>query len=343
MASPQPTDAHIRIAHSIEEEIMMRDFTKRQRSILDLILRLSWGCGKKTAIIPRQKDFEIVGIGETKIKDELIWLMNARVIAWDKDIDEFGFNKDYDQWRVSIVPGFNKERFAELIHLNLDTSQNGKLSSQNGKPQNEELTETVRTNLPKREDEQGSNVDEKPVYEVSKESIKDITTTITTDGLPKTGSSNEQSGRLPGAPESDTVSDRLPGASDADLAFDEINKYYSIKTGRLANSKDYVSMTEVLDHPLAVPLDYKSRVEVIKAAIDRISANKPANSIKSFSYFKDGIIEEFKKIEISQSPGKNADGIIPAKLFTKDRPVNSANFNQRKYSDDEIERFYKDT
>jgi hypothetical protein len=307
MASPQPTDAHIRIAHSIEEEIMMRDFTKRQRSILDLILRLSWGCAKKTAIIPRQKDFEIVGIGETKIKEELIWLVNARVIAWDKDIDEFGFNKDYDQWRVSIVPGFNRERFAELIHLNLDTSQNGKISSQNGKLNNEELTETERINLPKRKDKHGSNIDEKPACEGSKESIKDITTTITTNGLAETVSCEEQSGRLPGAPESDKESDRLLGASDSDLAFDEINKYYSIITGRLAYSKDYVIITQVLDHPIAVSLDYKSRVEVIKLAMDRIAANKPANSIKSFSYFKDGIIDDFKKIEITQKQKINAE------------------------------------
>jgi hypothetical protein len=310
MASPQPTDAHIRIAHSIEEEIMMRDFTKRQRSILDLVLRLSWGCGKKTAIIPRQKDFEIVGIGETKIKDELIWLVNARVIAWDKDIDEFGFNKDYDQWRVSIVPGFNKERFTELIHLNLGTSQNSKLSSQNGKSQNEELTETVRTNLPKREDRQGLSTDEKPVCEVSKESIKEtITTTIasTETTLPETGSYNEQSGRRPGAPESDTESDRLPGASDEPHAIEEIGNYYLLKTNKFANSKDFITITEVLDHPLAVPLDYKSRVEVIKAAIDRISANKPVNSIKSFSYFKDGILDDFKKIEISQKQKTNTE------------------------------------
>lgn len=46
MVNPQPTDAHIRIAHSLFEEIAMRDFSKRQRIMIDLVLRLSWGCGK---------------------------------------------------------------------------------------------------------------------------------------------------------------------------------------------------------------------------------------------------------------------------------------------------------
>ncbi len=155
MANPQPTDSHLRIAHSIQEEIMMRDFTKRQRSIVDFILRLSWGCNKKTAIIPKQRDFEIVGIGEGKIKRELQWLVNAKVIIWNRNTNEFSFNKNYDQWLVSIVPGYDKEKLTNLLHLNLTTYQNGKQltetvsaeTCQNGKV----LTETVISNLPKRE------------------------------------------------------------------------------------------------------------------------------------------------------------------------------------------------
>lgn len=125
MASPQPTDAHIRIAHSITEAIMMRDFSKRQRSILDLILRLSWGCGKKTAIIPRQKDFQVVGIAESKVRSELEWLVDAEVIEWNKDMNIFSFKKDFDKWAVSLVPRYNRKRFDELLHINL-TSQNVK-------------------------------------------------------------------------------------------------------------------------------------------------------------------------------------------------------------------------
>jgi len=80
MANPQPTDAHLRMAHSINEAIMLRDFTKRQRKIPDLILRLSWGCGKKAAYIPHQKEFCVTGIYEPDVKKELIWLEQSKII-----------------------------------------------------------------------------------------------------------------------------------------------------------------------------------------------------------------------------------------------------------------------
>ena len=85
MANPQPSDAHLRIAHSITEAIMLRDFSKRQRKILDLILRLSWGCGKKTATIPHQKDFECVGVHEGHIKKELEWLIDSKIITREEN------------------------------------------------------------------------------------------------------------------------------------------------------------------------------------------------------------------------------------------------------------------
>jgi len=124
---------------------MCRVFTKRQRSILDLILRLSWGCNKKAAIIPRQKDFELVGIDETKVKTELKWLINAKVIKWDKNKNEFSFIKDYDQWRVSIVPKYERERLSTLIHINIESCQNSNL------PKQQEIDEKARGNLTKKQ------------------------------------------------------------------------------------------------------------------------------------------------------------------------------------------------
>lgn len=117
MANPQPTDAHIRIAHSINEQIMVSDFSKRQRKILDLILRLSWGCGKKYAIIPHQNDFEIVGVYKTDIKAELDYLVQSKVIFINGD--NYQFNKDYDQWRVSLSRKYTPQRVSELLTLNL--------------------------------------------------------------------------------------------------------------------------------------------------------------------------------------------------------------------------------
>lgn len=136
MANRQPTDAHLRVAHHINEQVMASDFTKRQRKILDLILRLSWGCGKKEAYIPRQKDFEVVGVGEGHIKAELRWLQLAKVITISDN--EYSFNKDYDQWRVSRAKGYDPEKLTELVRINLSSKPK---TYQSGK-----------TNLPKQED-----------------------------------------------------------------------------------------------------------------------------------------------------------------------------------------------
>lgn len=168
MANPQPTDAHIRIAHSIAEAIMTRDFTKRQRSILDLILRLSWGCGKKTAIIPKLMDFQTVGIAKSKIRCELEWLVNAKVIVWNRETNTYSFQKDFEQWAVSLVPGYDRKRLDELLHINL-SSQNGNIIDE---------TETkfpkCRNKVPEMPELfESANTDTERVSGQSKESIKE--------------------------------------------------------------------------------------------------------------------------------------------------------------------------
>ena len=70
--------------------------TARQRKILDLILRLSWGCAKKDAYIPHQRDFNVVGVHEVDVKDELTWLEVSKVIARQEAF--YWFNKNYDEW-----------------------------------------------------------------------------------------------------------------------------------------------------------------------------------------------------------------------------------------------------
>jgi hypothetical protein len=100
---------------------MTSEFTKRQVSVLLFILRLSWGCGKKYAVIPHKRDFEIAGVGESKIKAELELLERDKVIAIDGD--RYSFNKDYDQWRVSRARGYTAEKLAGMVKINLEYYQ----------------------------------------------------------------------------------------------------------------------------------------------------------------------------------------------------------------------------
>jgi len=137
MANPQPTDAHLRIAHSINEQLMVSLFSEQQRRILDFILRLSWGCGNSVAYIPHQRDFEIVGVREGHIKAHLDWLVEAKVII--RQNCYYQFNKDFDQWRVSRATGYTKQKLTEIVSINLKYD----------KPK---LTETVNKNLQNMED-----------------------------------------------------------------------------------------------------------------------------------------------------------------------------------------------
>ena len=149
MANPQPSDAHLRIAHSILEQLMCSNFTEQQRRVLDLILRLSWGCGKKCAEIPHQKDFEIVGVRESHVKRHIDWLIEARVI--NRDTNRYSFNKDFDQWRVSRALGYTPDRLTELVSLNLNHLRNMEVETsvkrKNGLTENVSLLDTNPASL----------------------------------------------------------------------------------------------------------------------------------------------------------------------------------------------------
>jgi len=121
MANPQPTDAHLRVAHEISEQLMVSHFTAQQRRILDLILRLSWGCGKKYAVIPHQRDFELIGILEGHVKRELDLLIRDGIIT--RDGDKYSFCKDYDKWRVSRSRAYTPEKLTDLVSLNLNNGR----------------------------------------------------------------------------------------------------------------------------------------------------------------------------------------------------------------------------
>lgn len=154
MANPQAEKGHMRIANDIWVAIIKRKFTLRQRNILDFILRMSWGCRKKSAVIPMLKDFELCGVRKEHIKIELEHLVNMSVLMWDSNRNEYSFNKDFDQWKVTPVKGWKEERFNELISMNLGYK----------------VTETV-TDLPNQQPPQNSNPVTKSVTQLPKKKL----------------------------------------------------------------------------------------------------------------------------------------------------------------------------
>ena len=104
----------------IRAEILKRNFSKRQLTILAFIGTFSYMYGKESAIIPKLKDFEIAGISITKIADELKKLEGMNVITWyrGKDTNEFSIN-DPREWQADYHSIYNDIRSRELFLLNL--------------------------------------------------------------------------------------------------------------------------------------------------------------------------------------------------------------------------------
>lgn len=188
MANPQAEKGHMRIANEIWNEMIRRKLTLRQKNILDLILRLSWGCGQKAAVIPQMKDFELCGVRREHVTLELNQLVEMKVIVWDKNRNEFSFNKDYDQWQVTPVSGWSIERFNDLLSMNLTQSTVTKTVTRLPKKQFSYRKKGV-TGLPKVQSEQGENPcgsrDEDTSKTSSlKQSFKELTTTDDMADLP---------------------------------------------------------------------------------------------------------------------------------------------------------------
>jgi len=176
MASPQLGNGFVSIANELWDEIISRDFSKRQKEILLLILRLSYGCRKKYAHIPKLKYFSLCGVGPTHISKELKLLQTYKVITWERENMNFALNKDYDVWQVASVKEWNPVDFNELLHLNLIEKNLPKrevtkmVSYQKG---NKKLTKKVSIKLPKREVRHVPNPWHSKVKRLSKDSIKD--------------------------------------------------------------------------------------------------------------------------------------------------------------------------
>lgn len=115
MANPQPNE-FTRISNELLEAILLSNYTKRQLNIILLVIRLSYGCGKKYALL-RKSDFEIAGIDKSDIKRELDLLVQSGVLIIEEG--RISLNKDYDRWRISLVRAGSREEFKKILQRNL--------------------------------------------------------------------------------------------------------------------------------------------------------------------------------------------------------------------------------
>jgi len=115
MANPQP-DEFTRISNELFEAIILADFKKRQLNIILLVIRLSYGCGRKYAVL-RQADFQVIGIDKSDIKKELLLLVESGVLTVNGE--RIALNKDYERWRIPRARPAGPERFKQILKRNL--------------------------------------------------------------------------------------------------------------------------------------------------------------------------------------------------------------------------------
>ncbi|WP_198023117.1 replication protein [Paenibacillus zanthoxyli] len=266
---------YVGIANQIWDEVIRRDFTKRQKDVLMFLWRLSYGCNQTVAVVPRQKDFALCGVGENKAGDELKHLAACKVIF--RNGNEYRFNEDFEFWQISPVKGWDDERFKELIHLNIEVSKKCK-SVDEPKPaprlrlKKGKLPKTVTfsrkktsqkgnfpsgDNFPKREDEFSAELPEKG---------RNIE-----ENFPKR--EDGESSNPSGARDTAALNTSFKDSKDIYIAqFDEFWNLYPKKVGKKKAQEKFIK--------LAPDLDFE---KVMTGTRNYISYCKRVNR-----YFKDG-------------------------------------------------------
>ncbi|WP_027365088.1 replication protein [Desulfotruncus alcoholivorax] len=117
MANPQP-DEFTRISNELFEAIILSNFKKRQLNIILLVIRLSYGCGHKYAIL-RQADFQLIGIDKSDIKKELNLLVESGVLSISLTGERITLNKDYERWSIPRAQPGGQDKFKQLLARNL--------------------------------------------------------------------------------------------------------------------------------------------------------------------------------------------------------------------------------
>lgn len=122
-ASPQLEKGYLRIANELFDEILKRDFTKRQLSIILFIIRFSYGCQRKQTLKLKFSDFQQCGIYSQNIKKELRNLKQNRIIFHDEETNIFSVNKNYEQWFMKYCPEYEEIKFNKIIKTQLEGLQ----------------------------------------------------------------------------------------------------------------------------------------------------------------------------------------------------------------------------
>jgi phage replication O-like protein O len=296
MASPQCENGYTRTANELSEAIMQSDFSKRQLNILNLIIRMSYGCGKKSALV-KYNDFELVGVYKADIKKELDYLSSVRVISIEYitnlSMIEAALNKNYDQWRVSLVKGFCAEKWEQLLHRNLQNNVSKTLTevSEIQTPVSEiptdsksevskiltEQSRTVSKTLTGTPEKMNDDAESQPPKEID---LKEI------------AAADDDDNQTPLSPQSQSQNNLSP--------LDELENLVPELFGRfMAKPREIESMKRLLN---ITDNDTEFIIATVKEAYREYKPQYSGDKIKSFVYFEDRVKQEWSNRQARDKP-----------------------------------------
>jgi len=128
MANPQIENGHTKIANEIMEALSKINLSPYEMRVLLVIMRKTYGWGKKSDKIPLSQIVEITGIAKPNVSRAMKSLV-SRSIVISSDNKRIGVNKNHDQWlSVAITPKKDKKLSAETPKV--ISSDNKKLSAE---------------------------------------------------------------------------------------------------------------------------------------------------------------------------------------------------------------------
>ncbi len=112
MANPQPENGYSRIANEILEALAMTHLSPNEVRVLWVIIRQTYGWGKKSNKLPVSQISEMTGLHKENVSRSLKNL-KSRLIVIATDNKRIGLNKNYDQWLS--IPITNKAKYDQIL------------------------------------------------------------------------------------------------------------------------------------------------------------------------------------------------------------------------------------
>lgn len=114
----------IHIPHSIYNSLPITDLTIRERRVIDLIIRLTYGCHVQSVKL-KYADFSIVNIKPSHIKKVILSLLDRQIILRNEKTKEYRINNSYFTSKATDEMHNNLKKLRTLVGIQISI-QKGK-------------------------------------------------------------------------------------------------------------------------------------------------------------------------------------------------------------------------